>query len=522
MKLGLQIRLFSSSMTGILLLSSFLIFFAYKINKLESVHLKNLNQSFKAQSLINSIEINIVQVQQWVTDISATRGEDGLDDGLKEAEKHFLELNKQIDVLSKLFPNNENLKNSLSILKKNSISFFETGKKMANLYIEGGTSAGNAFMEEFDKAASNFQESFLPLKKSFVNTLQKSKETLQSSLQSLSKISLWITILGFIFSSLMAFIISQKIIQRLEMVSGKINSVLEKTFSIVEGLKKKSENLSEMVSEQATAIQESVSSMDEISAMVQKSSDSSSLANTISVKSSASAEDGKSRVQDVIGAINDIAQNNEKMLNEIEESNRNISQITEVIHNIEEKTKVINDIVFQTKLLSFNASVEAARAGEHGKGFAVVAEEVGNLAQMSGNASHEISSLLEESVRNVEYVVNSNKQRVESILSHGKDKVQEGVRVSRQCDDALTDILRNVAQSKDSVNEIAFAAKEQTVGIKETNIALNNLNTISHRNSEISREVSHESQNLFENASELNKTIDDLNELIYGKISKSA
>jgi methyl-accepting chemotaxis protein len=78
-------------------------------------------------------------------------------------------------------------------------------------------------------------------------------------------------------------------------------------------------------------------------------------------------------------------------MNQINYSNEQMSEIVKVIQEIETKTKVINDIVFQTKLLSFNASVEAARAGEQGKGFAVVAEEVGNLAQMSGNAAKEIS-----------------------------------------------------------------------------------------------------------------------------------
>ncbi|RYZ87541.1 MAG: hypothetical protein EOP04_11470 [Proteobacteria bacterium] len=48
---------------------------------------------------------------------------------------------------------------------------------------------------------------------------------------------------------------------------------------------------------------------------------------------------------------------------------------------------IINEIVFKTQLLSINASIEA---GQHGKGFAVPAGEVGNLAQMSGNAAKEI------------------------------------------------------------------------------------------------------------------------------------
>jgi hypothetical protein len=97
----------------------------------------------------------------------------------------------------------------------------------------------------------------------------------------------------------------------------------------------------------------------------------------------------------VESAIMEIQETNKKLVDDVLEGNRKISEIVELVKEIGNKTKVINDIVFQTKLLSFNASVEAARAGEHGKGFAVVAEEVGNLASMSGQASKEISALLE-------------------------------------------------------------------------------------------------------------------------------
>lgn len=100
----------------------------------------------------------------------------------------------------------------------------------------------------------------------------------------------------------------------------------------------------------------------------------------------------------MIHSITEISESNDRIMSQVADGNRKISEIVQVISEIGNKTKVINDIVFQTKLLSFNASVEAARAGEHGKGFAVVAEEVGNLAQMSGNAAKEISDMLNGSV----------------------------------------------------------------------------------------------------------------------------
>ena len=44
-------------------------------------------QGIRLVTLIKTIQIDVIQVQQWLTDISATRGQDGLNDGYEEAER---------------------------------------------------------------------------------------------------------------------------------------------------------------------------------------------------------------------------------------------------------------------------------------------------------------------------------------------------------------------------------------------------------------------------------------------------
>jgi len=119
-----------------------------------------------------------------------------------------------------------------------------------------------------------------------------------------------------------------------------------------------------------------------------------------------------------------------------------------IISEIENKTKIINEIVFQTKLLSFNASVEAARAGEQGKGFAVVAEEVGNLAELSGKAATEITSMLDSGLAKVNDIAVGTKRRVGEISTEGSQKITSSKRIIEDSKQVLDSILENVKKFK--------------------------------------------------------------------------
>lgn len=268
--------------------------------------------------------------------------------------------------------------------------------------------------------------------------------------------------------------------------------------------------LSESATEQAAALQETVAAVDEISAMVEKNAEAANRSKEVSQQSREAAEKGRQTAESMLSAIADIDHSNDEISRQMETSNQQLSEITKLISDIGAKTKVINEIVFQTKLLSFNASVEAARAGEYGKGFAVVAEEVGNLAQMSGNAAKEISTLLDESIRKVETIVGDTKTKVERLMNSSKDKVRQGTQTAKDCHESLDEILVNVQSVDSLVSEIAVASTEQSTGIREISKAVGQMEQVTQQNTSVAQSSAASAEQLRSQAEVLSSIVDNL------------
>jgi len=117
-----------------------------------------LTTAEKANTLalaIKDVRYDVVQVQQFLTDISATRGLDGLNDGEElaaSAAKAFdadsgkaLALAKELDFKAGV--------GGLEAAQGAFPSYYAAGQEMARAYITGGAEAGNQIMGKFDGTA---------------------------------------------------------------------------------------------------------------------------------------------------------------------------------------------------------------------------------------------------------------------------------------------------------------------------------------------------------------------------------
>ena len=219
-------------------------------------------------------------------------------------------------------------------------------------------------------------------------------------------------------------------------------------------------DLSERTERQAGSLEETASSMEELTSTVKQNANNANQANQLAMSASDVAGKGGAVVAQVVDTMASI--------------NASSRKIVDII-------AVIDGIAFQTNILALNAAVEAARAGEQGRGFAVVATEVRNLAQRSSAAAKEIKELIGDSV----------------------DKVDAGARLVNQAGATMEEIVASVRRVTDIMGEIAFATQEQLSGIEHINGAITEMDQTTQQNAALVEQASAAAVTMQEQASNL-------------------
>ncbi|MES9972335.1 MAG: methyl-accepting chemotaxis protein [Candidatus Thiodiazotropha sp.] len=493
-----------------------------------------VDNDYQFQLTVLDLQLNIVQVQQWLTDISATRGLDGLDDGFTEAEKHAKQARSLIAQASAFDKTGSDFYQKLLTTFNN---YYQTGKKMAELYVAQGPSAGNPFMETFDQAAAAMADQLNTVLDKASGQTSERVDTIHdiSSHATLVNISVAaITMLCLIGGLLyliyllkplehirksivhladndltfempaikgeheIAVLASSftKMRENLSKAIHEINSVASAVTTTTHTMSSVCEQTNDGVSAQNREIEQIATAINQLAETVQDISRNTTYAASSSQQANEAVVTGSRVVEEAIVATRALANevsNGADVVNQLQSESEKIGNVVNVIQGIAE----------QTNLLALNAAIEAARAGEQGRGFAVVADEVRNLATKTQESTHEIEKMIER--------LQSGSTEASSVMTLGREHAEQTVLLVSDAGDSLSSIRESVGQINEMSIQIATAAEQQGSVASEINQNIEGIRLISKQTAEASQQTNTAGHSLNEQASALHHFVNRFN-----------
>jgi len=231
----------------------------------------------------------------------------------------------------------------------------------------------------------------------------------------------------------------EDIISRIVTSSRRLSTESESLSGITERTSANAEQQRDQVTQVSAAMQEMVSTSDEIASNTSDTDESARQAAEL-------AGTGQETVATAVRSVTRLAE-------QVEAGSKRIQRLEQESGEIGNVLEVIQAIAAQTNLLALNAAIEAARAGEAGRGFSVVADEVRGLAKRVQDSTVDIERIVSN--------LQSGAAGAVVDMSKAKQMAGEASEEASKSGEALSEIIAAVNRIVDMTTQIASATEQQ-------------------------------------------------------------
>ncbi|PHQ27510.1 chemotaxis protein [Marinobacter guineae] len=231
----------------------------------------------------------------------------------------------------------------------------------------------------------------------------------------------------------------EDIISKIASASRGLTNESESLSGITDRTTTNSEQQRDQITQVSAAMQEMVSTSDEIASNTNDTDESARQAAQL-------ADTGQATVTNAIESVTRLAE-------QVETGSKRIQRLEQESGEIGGVLEVIQSIAGQTNLLALNAAIEAARAGEAGRGFSVVADEVRGLAKRVQDSTVDIERIVSN--------LQSGAAGAVVDMSKARQMAEEASEEAGKSGTALSDILAAVNRIVDMTTQIASATEQQ-------------------------------------------------------------